>query len=555
MHSLLYRTTSAYLCRSSVPHISRQISLRFSSLANMNRGRNDVGYSGRGRGSNPSGNSAISNTQGGSSPIGRQTSLQKTLGSISKHSDSLSASHYPYEQNPSSQEMNSAGIAGSSSKQPQSFSVSNSTYDKEFPPLSANFSSKSKIRGVNKNETAIKRISEERAGKKGLACSSSKIRRLNKSETAIEQKSEERAGDNSSLQFESSPVKNSMTQEDEFSPPTNFGKKGMASRGRRREHVHSYPNSAANIGNSDYIFVKKGMASRGRRQEHVHSHSKYAVGVGNSDCSESLPMIEPFDICHSESRKSVSLNPSLHTKNQEIWSELEQSMESISQVLRPGMVLLKRFITHSEQIEIVKKCRELGLGPGGFYQPSYKDGAKLRLQMMCLGLNWDPETRKYDDQRPVDGSKPPSIPEGFSSLVERAIQDSHALIKKDLKVGNVEEILPRMCPNICIVNFYTTSGRLGLHQDRDESKESLLAGLPVISFSIGDSAEFLYGDQRDVNKAENVILDSGDVLIFGGKSRHIFHGVPSIIPNSAPPALMEEAKIRPGRLNLTFREY
>jgi alkylated DNA repair dioxygenase AlkB len=28
----------------------------------------------------------------------------------------------------------------------------------------------------------------------------------------------------------------------------------------------------------------------------------------------------------------------------------------------------------------------------------------------------------------------------------------------------VEDVLPAMSPDICIVNFYTTTGRLGLHQ-------------------------------------------------------------------------------------------
>ncbi|KAI5391396.1 hypothetical protein KIW84_076266, partial [Lathyrus oleraceus] len=101
-------------------------------------------------------------------------------------------------------------------------------------------------------------------------------------------------------------------------------------------------------------------------------------------------------------------------------------------------------------------------------------------------------------------------------------------------------ILPSMTPDICIVNFYSTSGRLGLHQDRDEREESLQKGLPVVSFSIGDSAEFLYGDQRDVEKAENVLLESGDVLIFGGDSRHVYHGVSSIISNSAPEELVQD---------------
>ena len=113
---------------------------------------------------------------------------------------------------------------------------------------------------------------------------------------------------------------------------------------------------------------------------------------------------------------------------------------------------------------MVKTCGEIGRGPGGFYRPGYKNGAKLRLRMMCLGLNWDPETRKYQDQSPADGCKPPCIPHKFNQLVETAIQDAHGLLGKDCTLSNVEDMLPAMSPDICIVNFYTTTGRLGLHQ-------------------------------------------------------------------------------------------
>lgn len=112
----------------------------------------------------------------------------------------------------------------------------------------------------------------------------------------------------------------------------------------------------------------------------------------------------------------------------------------------------------------MKLCRDLGLGPGGFYQPGYRDGAKLNLKMMCLGKNWDPETSKYGDHRPHDRAKPPSIPVDFLQLVEDSIKDSHSLIRKNSKVGNCEDILPPVSPDICLVNFYSSTGRLGLHQ-------------------------------------------------------------------------------------------
>lgn len=315
--------------------------------------------------------------------------------------------------------------------------------------------------------------------------------------------------------------------------------------GKRRSMIDLRSEQRSGDGNSSK-FRNKNIPARVKRSKSGQSYRKPDEGANH---------VAPFDICLSGSRDSTVLKS---------LQEMEENQENVEHpieesggqgVLRPGMVLLKRYISLGDQIEMVKTCREIGLGPGGFNRPGYKNGAKLRLQMMCLGLNWDPETRKYEDQSPADGCKPPCIPRKFNQLVETAIQDAHGLLGKDCTLSNVEDMLPAMSPDICIVNFYTTTGRLGLHQDRDESSESLDKGLPVVSFSVGDSAEFLYGDQRDVNKADKVVLESGDVLIFGGKSRHIFHGVTSVIPDSAPKALIEETRLRPGRLNLTFRQY
>ncbi|KAJ1419257.1 Oxoglutarate/iron-dependent dioxygenase [Sesbania bispinosa] len=287
-----------------------------------------------------------------------------------------------------------------------------------------------------------------------------------------------------------------------------------------------------------------------------HNNSNYAKSGHKIDSSVDMPKFnKQFDICFRRKRNSPLIGATLsEEKYKESCIEMQEGGTKDG-VLRPGMVLLKHFMTHDEQVKMVRICRELGLGPGGFYQPGYADGAKLRLKMMCLGMDWDPQTRKYGNKRVIDGIKPPSIPPYFSKLVTRAIQEAHYLINEEYETSYVEDILPSMTPDICIVNFYSTNGRLGLHQDRDESRESLRKGLPVVSFSIGDSAEFLYGDQRDVEEAECVLLESGDVLIFGGESRHVFHGVPSIIPNSAPKELLEDTCLLPGRLNFTFRQY
>ncbi|KAJ0535218.1 putative DNA oxidative demethylase [Helianthus annuus] len=186
------------------------------------------------------------------------------------------------------------------------------------------------------------------------------------------------------------------------------------------------------------------------------------------------------------------------------------------------------------------------MGPGGFYRPSNRSGAKLRLHMMCFGRLWDPVT-KYEKSYRSDGSAPPPLPYEFISLAENAIEDAQLHMN----------LLPSMLPDICVANFYSYNDRLGLHQDCDEHVGGLDRGLPVVSVSIGESAEFLYGHTRDENKLEKVLLESGDVLIFGGKSRRIFHGVRRILPPLHPigvSQVIKETGLILGRLNLTLKQ-
>ena len=54
-------------------------------------------------------------------------------------------------------------------------------------------------------------------------------------------------------------------------------------------------------------------------------------------------------------------------------------------------------------------------------------------------------------------------------------------------------------------------------QDKDESASSLRAGLPVLSLSIGDSADFLWGSSREEEEAHCICLESGDALVRTGQ--------------------------------------
>ncbi|KAK9066056.1 hypothetical protein SSX86_015458 [Deinandra increscens subsp. villosa] len=201
--------------------------------------------------------------------------------------------------------------------------------------------------------------------------------------------------------------------------------------------------------------------------------------------------------------------------------------EKIScQILGSGMILLKNYVSILGQNVILNTCQKWGVGPGGLYEPTNQYGHKLRLRMTTFGRNWDPVTR-YTKPLRRDGSEPPAVPDELVYLAETAIKDAQAHL-------DVPDELPSMCPDICLVNFYSIAGRLGIHQDCDESSNSLRRGLPVVSIFVGVASEFWYGHSREEDKLSGVLMESGDVLIFGGKSRLIFHGVKKILTCRTP---------------------
>jgi DNA oxidative demethylase len=98
-------------------------------------------------------------------------------------------------------------------------------------------------------------------------------------------------------------------------------------------------------------------------------------------------------------------------------------------------------------------------------------------------------------------------------------------------------------PEACLINLYDASGRLGLHQDRDEAELSA----PVVSLSLGDTALFRVGGATRHGPTRSFRLASGDAMTLGGPGRLAFHGIDRIYPGSS--TLLAEG----GRINLTLR--
>ena len=148
----------------------------------------------------------------------------------------------------------------------------------------------------------------------------------------------------------------------------------------------------------------------------------------------------------------------------------------------------------------------------------------------CGSLGWvsDRTGYRYDAIDPDSGQPWPQMPPVFRELAgQAAAQAGFAGFR----------------PEACLVNRYEPGTRLSLHQDRDEKNYDA----PIVSVSLGLPATFLWGGLKRADKTARYRLEHGDVVVWGGASRLVFHGV-------APLADGEHALLGRQRINLTFRQ-
>src|SRR6266850_1911333 len=203
--------------------------------------------------------------------------------------------------------------------------------------------------------------------------------------------------------------------------------------------------------------------------------------------------------------------------------------------IAPGAFHLNRFLTVGDQRALIDQCRALVDGAVPAYVPVVRGGGTMHVRMLCLGRHWNGKTYTYEPTRTdFDNLPAPPLPDNLKALAGEIAASAGMTLNADL----------------CILNYYEADGRMGLHQDKDEGEQSIAAGIPVVSISIGDTARFLFGGLKRKEPVEAIPLESGDAFVFGGPARLRYHGVSRIVPATAPPALELT-----GRFNLTFRQY
>jgi len=200
----------------------------------------------------------------------------------------------------------------------------------------------------------------------------------------------------------------------------------------------------------------------------------------------------------------------------------------------PGAFHFARYLSVTDQMALIDQCRALIDGAVPAYVPVVRGGGKMHVRMLCLGRHWNGKTYTYETHRSdFDNLPAPPLPPNLIQLAGDIARAAGMTLTADL----------------CILNYYEADGRMGLHQDKDESEPSLAAGVPVVSVSLGDTARFLFGGVRRREPVEALLLESGDAFVFGGPARLRYHGVTGITPFTAPAELDLN-----GRFNLTFRQ-
>lgn len=196
--------------------------------------------------------------------------------------------------------------------------------------------------------------------------------------------------------------------------------------------------------------------------------------------------------------------------------------------LAPGAFILRRYARERATALLQAITDVARLSP--FRQMVTPGGYTMSVAMTnCGELGWTTNARGYlyagDD--PLTGRRWPQMPPLFRELAaDAAAAGGYA----------------HFTPDACLINRYQPGAKLSLHQDKDE--RDLRA--PIVSVSLGLPAIFQFGGLRRNDPLRRVLLEHGDVVVWGGESRLFYHGIQSLKEGIHPDT-------GSCRYNLTFR--
>jgi alkylated DNA repair protein (DNA oxidative demethylase) len=205
------------------------------------------------------------------------------------------------------------------------------------------------------------------------------------------------------------------------------------------------------------------------------------------------------------------------------------SLPRSQEQLEEGAMLLRGFAAAEAPVLVDEAARIESAAP--FRQMVTPGGYTMSVAMTnCGRLGWvsDRAGYRYSPVDPDTGAPWPAMPAAFIDIAARAAAEAG--------FANYD-------PDACLINRYIAGAKLSLHQDRDEKD----AWAPIVSVSLGLPAVFLWGGKRRSDPVRRLHLQSGDIAVWGGPARFVFHGVSPLKDGQHP--LTSTA-----RINLTFRK-
>ena len=192
-----------------------------------------------------------------------------------------------------------------------------------------------------------------------------------------------------------------------------------------------------------------------------------------------------------------------------------------------GLKHLPGYLDRANQLRLIDVLRDC-VNEAPLYTPVMpRTGRPFSVRMTNLGpLGWvsDRDGYRYQQKHPETYRPWPPIPPGILDVWR--------------DVSGYEPL-----PEACLVNWYQSGARMGLHRDEDEDDMAA----PVVSVSLGDSAVFRIGGTDRKAKTRSIKVHSGDVIVMGGDARMIYHGIDRTMPGTS--TLLKDG----GRINLTLR--
>jgi alkylated DNA repair protein (DNA oxidative demethylase) len=197
--------------------------------------------------------------------------------------------------------------------------------------------------------------------------------------------------------------------------------------------------------------------------------------------------------------------------------------------LEEGAVLLRAFAS-AEAPQLIEEVAAITRA-APFRHLVTPGGYTMSVAMTnCGPLGWvsDRTGYRYAPTDPDSGAPWPPMPALFRDLALRAAAEAG---------------FDAYSPDACLINRYVPGAKLSLHQDRDEED----SWSPIVSVSLGLPAVFQWGGKRRADPVRRIRLDSGDVAVWGGPARFVYHGVSPLKDGEHP--LTGAA-----RINITFRK-